>query len=562
VRWSLLLLFVAIPTVALAEPKVAVAPLDDDDGKVAELVAEVASTRAKVTKPTRVEGAMKGLGVSALGSKSVKKLRAKLDVDVVIYGSVERDGGRKRVSLTLAGSSKAKLEVEGATPKQLRKELTAKLGKRIAMAMEGGGDRDGDEEEAERATQEAERKTREEEERRKQREEEERRAEEEKRRRREEDEARRRDEDERRAERERRKDEQRRPGRDDDGRADRKKQRDDDDDRRADRKKQRDDDDRRADRKEQRDDDDRRADRKERDHDDRRDRKKKRVAEGDEDQRARKRLRDERDDEGDDGDDGDGPREKRRRTPRHVLTHAALWLDGGGAVARRTFTYDATGAMRPPPVGTAAAAGRVEGEVYPAAFSSPRGAAAALGVAGAFSRTFGLGIAVPGTQIVAPIKNGGYAIGARYRFLFGQHSLALGVSYWRRYFMADRSKLMSPDQLDMPDVDYSAIAPGVALRVGATPKVSAFATLDVPLMLHSGPIQDPTSYGASKILAFDVRGGAQVVLTEHAALQIAAELDQVGLSFTGQPGSKAVTRMVSKATERSIGVAATIGIAY
>jgi hypothetical protein len=520
VRWSLLLLFVAIPTLALAEPKVAVAPLDDDDGKVTEIVAEVAAARAKVTKPARVEGAMKSLGVSALGAKSVKKLRAKLDVDVVIYGNVERDGGNKRVSLTLAGSSKTKLEVEAATTKQLRKELTAKLAKRIAMAMEGGGNGGDDDEEAERAKQEAERKAREEEDRRKQREEEERRAKEDRRKRREEEEARKRDEDKRRAERKKRDEDERR--------------------------KQRDDDDLRAERK-QRDDDD-----------DRRDRKKKRVAEDDDDHRARKRLGDEDDDESDD----DRPRRKRKRERRHVLTQAALWLDGGGAVARRTFTYDATGTMRPPPVGTAAAAGRLEGEVYPAAFSSPRSAAAALGVAGAFSRTFGLGIAVPGTQIEAPIKNGGYALGARYRFAFGQHSLALGVSYWRRYFMADRTKLMNPDQLDMPDVDYSAIALGVALRVGAIPKVSAFATLDLPLMLHSGPIQDPTSYGASKIIAFDLRGGAQIVLADHAALQLAAEFDQVGLSFTGQPGSKAVTRMVSKATERSIGVAATIGITY
>ncbi|HEU4665931.1 MAG TPA: hypothetical protein VFS55_18020 [Dokdonella sp.] len=164
--------------------------------------------------------------------------------------------------------------------------------------------------------------------------------------------------------------------------------------------------------------------------------------------------------------------------------------------------------------------------------------------------------------MTAPIKNGHYAIGARYRFVFGKHSLALGVSYWRRYYMADRSQLMKPEDLDMPDVDYSAVAPGALLRIAATPKIAAFASLDLPLMLHSGPIQDPTSYGAAKILAFDLRGGAQILVAEHAALQIGLEVDQVGLSFTGQPGSMAVRRAVTKATDRSVGLAATIGLTY
>ena len=66
--------------------------------------------------------------------------------------------------------------------------------------------------------------------------------------------------------------------------------------------------------------------------------------------------------------------------------------------------------------------------------------------------------------------------------------------------MADRSKLMNKDALDMPDVDYSAIAPGASLRVAATPKIAAFASVEVPLMLYSGPIQLPASYGSAKIL--------------------------------------------------------------
>ena len=170
---------------------------------------------------------------------------------------------------------------------------------------------------------------------------------------------------------------------------------------------------------------------------------------------------------------------------------------------------------------------------------------------------------MPGTQIVTPIKNGHISLGARYRFVFGAHSVAAGLSYWRSYYLANRSQLMNADQLDMPDVDYTAIAPGVAVRIGVTPIVSAFTTLDVPLVLKTGPIQDPvTSYGAAKIIAFDVRAGAQVVLASHVALQVGIDFEQVGLSFTGQTGSKSVTRMVSKATDRTVGLGATVGITY
>jgi hypothetical protein len=506
-------LLVVSSRLAFAEPKVAVAPLDGDDGKVAEVVGEIVSERAKLTKPGRVEGAMKSMGVGVLSSKSVKKLRTKLDVDVVVYGKLERDGRVKKLALTFAGKGKASLEIEFASDKSLRKELSGKVAKRISSAMEGGGDDDADEEEA-RAKKEEERKR-----------EEERQAE---RKKREEEEERKREE-ERQAERKKREDEERRKKDDDERQADRRKKKGDDDDRR----------------------------RKKGDDEDDGDRRKKRVAEDDEDgSRARKRLGDEEDEE-----DEEQPR-KKKRDRRHALTQSALWLDGGGAFARRTLTYAATGAMQPPPVGTLAPAGRIAGELYPAAFSSLDGAAAGFGIAGAYTRTFGLGIDVPGTTVTTPVKNGDYSVGARYRFAFGQHSLALGVSYWRRYYMADRTGLMTPDQLDMPDVDYTAVAPGLSLRVGATPKISAFATVDVPLVLTSGPIQNPASYGGAKIIAFDIRAGSQIIVADHVAIQIAAEVEQIGLKFTGQAGSQAATRMVSAATDRSIGVAATIGVTY
>jgi hypothetical protein len=267
--------------------------------------------------------------------------------------------------------------------------------------------------------------------------------------------------------------------------------------------------------------------------------------------------------------DDSGKKHHRRRhhgddeaPPRNPMTTGAVWADVGAEVARRTLTWSATGATRPPQVGTAAGAARIGGEVYPFAFDSPSGAQAGLGLYGDYARTVGLSIAVPGTTLKTPIKDGHYEIGARYRFVFGDTSVAVGGAYWRRYYMADRSSLMMPTQLDMPDVDYAAFAPGAEARFAATRTVAAFVSFDVPLVMASGDIQSATSYGKGTVIAFDVLGGVQILLGPHYALQLAGAFDQVGIKFQALPNSLAQTRGVSAATDRSYGVNATIGILY
>ncbi|MEO6776443.1 MAG: hypothetical protein ABI467_26095 [Kofleriaceae bacterium] len=291
------------------------------------------------------------------------------------------------------------------------------------------------------------------------------------------------------------------------------------------------------------------------------------------DDRPRKHADDDRpkkhvaaDDEVTDSDEDTGRRHHRHRhhgeASRNPMTTGAVWLDVGAEVARRTLTWESTGTMRPPRVGTAAGAARIGGEVYPFAFDSPTGGQAGLGLYGDYARTIGLSIAVPGTALKTPIEDGHYQIGARYRFVFGDTSIAVGGAYWRRYYIANRSSLMMATQLDMPDVDYKAFAPGAELRFAATPTVSGFVSFDVPLVMKSGDIQSATSYGRGTVIAFDVLGGVQILLGPHYALQLAGAFDQVGMKFEAAANSQAQIRSVSAATDRSYGVNATIGILY
>jgi hypothetical protein len=514
VRWSLLLLLVAIPAVALARPRLAVAPLDGDaGGKIAELVATSAADHGRVTPPSRVEKVMASTRVGKLDAKGAAKVRGKLGADVLIHGRVERTGGKRRLALTLSGKGRTRFEVEYRTLRDLETALGPRLGKRIDAANRGVAMRD---EVAEP--------------------------------------------------------EPRKKPRDDDARTKRRAARD-DDETRTKRRAARDDDETRTRRRAARDDDEtrtkRRAPRDAARDEDERTRTRRRVARDDDDgsTRTRKRARD------DDDDDGDDRRRKRKRNRRDrdddmeprapvAVTQAAIWLDAGAQVARRTLTYEVNGNMPPPPVGTAAPAGRITAELYPGALLGKEGPAAAVGLAVDATRAVGLGIAVPNTNVTAPIETGHHAIGVRYRLLFGGASVAVGASYWRRYYVADRADLAMASELDMPDVSYTAIAPGVVARIPATPAVGLFISFDLPLMLSSGPIQSVDSYGSSTIFAFGLRAGARIALGTHYAVQIVAELDQVGLTFTGQPGSQSDTRGVASATDRTVGVAATLGIQY
>jgi hypothetical protein len=332
---------------------------------------------------------------------------------------------------------------------------------------------------------------------------------------------------------------------------------DDDDRQRADedrKRREREDEDRRR-----REDDDRKQ--RERDDDDRKRR------EHDDDRRHRddddRRHRD------DDDDSSSRVRRKRRHRDddtevvRHPTTQANLLADAGALGGRRTLTWAQTGAMGPPRVGTASFAATLEAEAYPAALGGTRGPAANVGVFGSFGKTLGLSIAVPGATVTAPINEGHYELGARYRFMFGTTSVAAGVSYWRRFFKADRSGLGAAT-LDMPDVDYSAIAAGGIARFAATPTIGVFAGAELPLMLSSGPITTAKQdgYGAASILAFALDAGVDVALAPHYGVHLAAAFDQIGLSFNGKQGSGAQRRGVSGATDRTIALVATFELIY
>ena len=503
-------LFIAVPSGAHARPKlkIAVAPLVDDAGnKVAQAVADAVTGKDfTVTGPKEVQREMTKLGLSEeLDAKGARKLAKKLGVAAVIGGQVSKAGRKRSLHLEVhrRGQPDAGFTVEfkSTTSAAFRRGVHDQIKKKLEGAAEDPAD---DDDEAARPFA--------------------------------------------------RTDDDRRRKADDEA-AERKRKTDDDE---ADRRRKADDDERK--RKAE----DEAAERKRKADDGEAVARRPRKSTGDD---SRKRRVASADDE----DDGAVRKRKGRRSEDAAAPLVAARVGAGASVAQRQLAFDTRAGFTqvPPRVLTTAGAARVDGEIYPLAIADPGSSLAGLGLAAAYDKTLGLAIKVPNQAVSAPINQAHYSIGVRYRLGIGEaSSVAFGLDYARRQYIADRSGLMAA-VLDAPDVDYTAIAPGAALRVPVTPSIAVFGAADGLLMLQTGAIQKSASYGPATVYGLEGAGGVDIAITRQIGVRVALEVSQIMFAFNPKGATLAnnrdndpTTQDVSGATDRSIGVAATLGLTY
>jgi len=308
------------------------------------------------------------------------------------------------------------------------------------------------------------------------------------------------------------------------------------------------------------------------------DERKRRLADDDADARKRKPAEPARKPrrvaagDGDDAGDAAAVRKRRRRArDDEAAPLLSARVGAGGSVAQRQLSWQLrTGFTQVPPrVVTYAGAGRVDGELYPLALADPGSGLAGLGLAAAYDKTFGLSIKIPNQTVRAPISQSHYTVGARFRFAVGDaSSIALGLDYARRQYVADRGGLMSAT-LDAPDVDYAAVSPVVAVRVPVAGSVAVFGSADGLLVFEAGAIQKSASYGPAKVYGLEASAGVDIALAKQIALRIAVEYSQIAFSFTPQGATLANNRDadptsqdVMGATDRSISGVVTLGLVY
>jgi hypothetical protein len=112
------------------------------------------------------------------------------------------------------------------------------------------------------------------------------------------------------------------------------------------------------------------------------------------------------------------------------------------------------------------------------------------------------------------------------------------------------------------------IVPGASVRIPVSSGISIFGDLDGMLLLDTGGIQKSTSYGPATVYGLDVVGGVDLALAKQIGLRIALEYSQINFSFNGKGtmaslrDNDSTTQDVMGATDRSIGVTATLGLMY
>jgi tetratricopeptide (TPR) repeat protein len=241
----------------------------------------------------------------------------------------------------------------------------------------------------------------------------------------------------------------------------------------------------------------------------------------------------------------------------------------GTSVARRQLSYEVRSGFTeiPPSITTTGVAARLEGEIYPFALRDPHGTLSGLGLALVYDKTFGVSLSRVGLAASVPVDQSHVALGARYRFQLGEVATFLvGLDYARRQYVLDRSG--AGLLFDVPDVDWSALAPTIAARVSVATRVAIFASLDTWLVLDSGTITAPANYGKASLFGVDAAAGLELALGQRLRLHLQVEYNRIGVRFEGTGvmsnarDGEPFTQDVQSATDLSIGVAATLGLVY
>ncbi len=265
-----------------------------------------------------------------------------------------------------------------------------------------------------------------------------------------------------------------------------------------------------------------------------------------------------------------------RRVSPHAANRVAVRLDVGVSVQNRQVTYNSRADFpeAPKPYKNAPVPGaRFETELYPLAFANPKSFAAGLGVAAEYDQTLSLTLrttAESNTPVKATQLHWG--AGLRYRLVFGgkptSPSVTLGAGIGRRRFKTDRSALMNPDALDVPDSYYQYVDPGLSFRIPLAQVIALTFGGKALLIYDAGAIQKPYSYGQAKVFGASAQAGLDIVLGNRFAIRLVGELTQVGFDLLGKGqlsngrDGDITTKDVGGIADRAVGGAATLAVLY
>lgn len=294
----------------------------------------------------------------------------------------------------------------------------------------------------------------------------------------------------------------------------------------------------------------------------------------DDDDKPRRSRRDDDDgDRDDDDDDDDDDRDARGPSePKAPRQLEAFWAAAEFSVLSRslTFTGFRDGFTEKPGgyKGSIVPGAKVEFEAFPLA--SRGGLVSGLGVYGSFERALVLNVRssqAAGTDLPTTLQQWGGGVALRLR-LGRTATFQPSIGYAARDFVVDRSPLGAGLALDLPDVTYRYVDPGVAFGFGLGQNVALSLGGRFLLVLKAGDIQTPTEYGRAKITGGQGDLAVNIAPTKRVLIRLAASAAMLGFDFeagaeqtSGRDGDLA-TQDVAGARDVFISVSAGVGLRF
>lgn len=213
---------------------------------------------------------------------------------------------------------------------------------------------------------------------------------------------------------------------------------------------------------------------------------------------------------------------------------------GGVSFIGRNLTFTAAEGLMDPPQsyeGGLVPGILVAAEVYPLAFGEPsRSFTHNIGISAMINKVVKIESRVSGMEEVAlPTSQSRFGVGVVYRHNFGDDpsspTVKASVRFNKRAFAIDTSD--SPVAIDVPDVSYTYLDPGLLLHFPIIDKLAAIAEARFLLITSTGEIQDQASYGTASMLGIDGALTLEYTLTDALAARAGARIASISYTFEG-----------------------------
>jgi hypothetical protein len=180
----------------------------------------------------------------------------------------------------------------------------------------------------------------------------------------------------------------------------------------------------------------------------------------------------------------------------------------------------------------------IAADVYPLAFNRKnKGFKRNIGFSLVFDRVLKItsNLKKMNMEYDLPTTEQHYAAGVIYRHPIGkQMQLEGSIRYNRRKFAIDKSNPdLQPGDVDIPSTSYTYVDPGLALKYIMSPTIVLGGDARFLLITDTGAMQNPNQYGGATVTGLDIEGGLDYTLGPKLLLRAALRVTTIGFAFKG-----------------------------